>query len=106
MACHGTCEDEKAGCDAETTAREGGGGSVTNVGVLPVPMLPISNWGLKLVGVWRRENRFGILLGERKTVMATKCRHYGSTSCGHGCAYGAACGPCDDWCRGVRERKL
>ena len=24
-----------------------GGGSVANVGVLPVPMLPISNWGLK-----------------------------------------------------------
>ena len=26
------------------------GGSVANVGVLPVPMLPISNWGLKLAG--------------------------------------------------------
>ena len=26
-------------------------GSVANVGVLPVPMLPISNWGLKLVRV-------------------------------------------------------
>ena len=29
------------------TAREGGGGSVANVGVLPVPMFPIPNWGLK-----------------------------------------------------------
>ena len=27
--------------------RAGGDGSVANVGVLPVPMLPISNWGLK-----------------------------------------------------------
>ena len=25
-------------------------GSVANVGVLPVPMLPISNWGLELAG--------------------------------------------------------
>ena len=40
----------------EAAAREGGDGSVANVGVLPVPMLPISNWGLKLVhagvGLW------------------------------------------------------
>ena len=64
-------------------------GSVANVGVLPVPMLPISNWGLELAGAWRGENRFGILLGERKTDMATKCRHCGSTSYGHGCAYGS-----------------
>ena len=28
-----------------------GGGNVANVGVLPVPMLPISNWGLKLAHV-------------------------------------------------------
>jgi len=40
-------------------------------------------------GVWREENRFGILLGKRKTDMATKCRHCGSTSYGHG----FACGP-------------
>ena len=25
-----------------------GTGSVANVGVVPIPMLPISNWGLKL----------------------------------------------------------
>ena len=45
-------------------------------------------------GVWRGENRFGILLGERKTDMATKCRHCGSTSYGHGCAYGRNLLPC------------
>ena len=31
--------------DRKATVREGGGGSVANVEVLPVPMLPISNWG-------------------------------------------------------------
>ena len=40
-------------------------------------------------GIWRGENRFDILLGERKIEMATKCRHCGSTSYGHGCAYGS-----------------
>ena len=56
--------------DGVLREREGsnGGRSVANVGVLPVPMLPISNWGLELAHaeVWRGENRFGILLGERK----------------------------------------
>ena len=42
---YGTCEDKKACGDAEAAAREGGDGSVANVGVLPVPMLPISNLG-------------------------------------------------------------
>ena len=37
-----------AGSEAKVAAREGGDGSVANVGVLPVPLLPISNWGLKL----------------------------------------------------------
>jgi len=45
-------------------------------------------------GVWRGEDRFGILLGGRKTEMATKCRHCSSTSCGHGCAYGCNLLPC------------
>ena len=38
--------------DGVLREREGsnGGRSVANVGVLPVPMLPISNWGLKLAG--------------------------------------------------------
>ena len=31
--------------DRKAAVREGGGGSVANVEVLPVPMLPISNWG-------------------------------------------------------------
>ena len=47
-------------------------------------------WG----GVWREENRFGILLGEGKTDMAKKCRHCGSTNYGHGCAYGRNLLPC------------
>ena len=69
---HGTCENKKACGDAEAAAREGCAvrhilqyvkwramaviGSVANVEMLPVPMLPISNWGLKLVrvgvGLW------------------------------------------------------
>ena len=38
--------------DGVLREREGsnGGGSVANGRVLPVPMLPISNWGLKLAG--------------------------------------------------------
>ena len=40
---YGTCENKKACGDVEAAAREGGDGSVANVGVLPVPMLPISN---------------------------------------------------------------
>ena len=56
--------------DGVLREREGSNGvrSVANVGVLPVPMLPISNWGLELAHaeVWRGENRFDILLGERK----------------------------------------
>ena len=43
----------------------------------------------RAMGAWRDENLFGIILGERKTDMATKCRHCGSTSYGHGCAYGS-----------------
>ena len=35
-----------AGSEAKVAAREGGDGSVANVGVSPV--LPIPNWGLKL----------------------------------------------------------
>ncbi len=47
-----------AGSEAKVAAREGGDGSVANhlrrgyggqdVGVLPVPLLPIPNWELKL----------------------------------------------------------
>ena len=46
----------------------GGDGSVANVGVLPVPMLPILNLGLKLAHaeVWREEKRFGILCGGKE----------------------------------------
>ena len=41
-------EGNPKGAQACALAPPSGGGSVANEGVLPVPMLPISNWGLKL----------------------------------------------------------
>ena len=52
----------------EAAAREGGDGSVANVGVLPVPMLPNSNWGLKLV-------RVGFVVAEMNGFVVNLCRN-------------------------------
>ncbi len=43
-------EGNPKGAQACALALPGGGGSVANVEMLPVPMLPIPNWGLKLAG--------------------------------------------------------
>ena len=82
------CRRQPEGRASVCARPTGRGGSVANVEMLPVPMLPIPDWGSTLAGVWRGEKPCGIICGERKTDMATKCRHCGSTNYGHGCAYG------------------